>query len=80
MFDFFFNLFKTDNEIERDRYYKLYSRLNDAIAYHDKKVSEANAAYNSYTSSAPCFSTTYIPSNDFEAKRHELNSKINEII
>lgn len=74
-----FNFLKSDNEIKRDHYYKLYQRLNDAIIYHDNKVNEANQYYDSYRNSVPFFSTTRIPTDDFERKRSELNDKLTEL-
>lgn len=73
-----FNFFGTATERKRDEYYKLYTKLQDAISDHDKKVSEATASYNNYISIVPNLSHTKIPSNDFEPKREEKNDKLNE--
>lgn len=71
-----FGWFKTDTEKKRDDYYKLYERLGDAISEHDRKVSDAEGSYSSYTSSSPYLSSNIIPSNDFSPKRTELNSTL----
>lgn len=71
-----FDWFKSDTERKRDEYQELYEKLKDAISEHDEKVSEANAAYNSYVGTAQNLSQTEIPSNDFEKSREELNEKL----
>ncbi|MUK87586.1 hypothetical protein GMD78_04120 [Ornithinibacillus sp. L9] len=71
-----FGWFKTDTEKKRDDYLKLYEKLQSAREYHDKKVSDAEAAYSSYIRSVPYMSNYKIPSNDFDPKREELNGKL----
>ncbi|MEN1967624.1 hypothetical protein WMZ97_06035 [Lentibacillus sp. N15] len=74
----FFGLFDTDTEKKRDDYYKLYEKLKAAQAEHNKKVSDAESSYQSYTSSMPYLYASKIPSDDFEAKRMELNAELNK--
>ncbi|RDW16460.1 hypothetical protein CWR48_16380 [Oceanobacillus arenosus] len=72
-----FGWFRTDAEKKRDDYHKLYQKLQDAKAEHDKKVREAEGAYSSYVHTVPFLSNSKIPSNDFEVKREELNRELN---
>lgn len=77
MFDFFI---RTDNDRKRDAYEKLYNKLQDALDKHNTKVSEAEASYSSYTGSVPNLSNSKVPSNDFDPKREELNSKLTKYL
>lgn len=75
----FFNWFgfgRTETEKKRDKYKELAERLEDAIAEHDDKVSEAAASYRTYTHTVPNLSNSKIPSNDFDTKREELNGRL----
>lgn len=69
---------RTDAEIKRDDYQKLYNKLQNAIDKHDGKVSDAQSSYRSYMNTIPFLSSYKIPSNDFQPKRIELNKKLNE--
>lgn len=71
-----FGWWKTETERKRDDYEKLYNRLSKALTEHDNKVSDAESAYGSYTSSVPFLSSAKIPSNDFTPKRRELNQEL----
>ena len=73
-----FDWFKSDLEKKRDEYYELYEKLKSAISEHDHKVSEANAAYNSYIGTIPNLSNSKIPSNDFETSREEITEKLKQ--
>lgn len=73
MFNFFI---KSTYDKKRDHYHALYENLQDAISDHDKYVNNANSSYSSYIKTAPNLSNTKIPSNDFDVKREELNSKL----
>lgn len=69
---------RTDAEIKRDDYHKLYNKLQGAIDKHDGKVSDAQSSYRSYVGAIPYLSNYKIPSNDFEPKRIELNRELNQ--
>ncbi len=68
--------FRTETEKKRDDYLRLYYKLKDAKADHDRLVNEAESSYSSYTSSVPNLSNSKIPSNDFDPKREELNQEL----
>ena len=67
---------KTEAERKRDEYYKLYTRLGDVLEEHDRRVNDATGAYERYYRSSPYLSPSKVPSNDFVAKREQLNEKL----
>ncbi|GAE29509.1 hypothetical protein [Halalkalibacter hemicellulosilyticus] len=75
-----FNWFKTDTEIKRDEYWKLYERLQDAKNDHDRIVRDAESAYSSYRNAVPFLSENVIPSNDFTPARRRLNDDFNQYL
>lgn len=72
--------FKTDTEKKRDEYLKLYHKLEDAKAEHDKLVSEAESYFSSYKGSTPCMAEDAIPSNDFMPAQERLDKKLTDYL
>lgn len=70
---------KTEYEKKRDKYYKLYTKLEDYYSEHNRKVEEAESTYSAYNNGMPYLSGMKIPSSDFNVKRHELNERLHKV-
>lgn len=70
---------KTEYEKNRDRYLKLYTKLENYYDEHNRKVGEAETAFSTYNHGMPFLSGLKIPSSDFSAKRMELNERLQKV-
>lgn len=70
---------KTEYEKNRDRYFKLHTKLENYYDEHNRKVGEAETTYSSYNHGMPYLSGVKIPSSDFNAKRMELNERLQNV-
>ncbi|MFP7168912.1 chorismate synthase [Terribacillus sp. 7520-G] len=73
-------LFGTENERKRDEYLKLYNKLEDLKAEHDKLIKEAESSFSSYKSSMPCVAEDAMPFNDFLPAQERLDAKFSDYI
>jgi len=68
----------TEAERKRDQYYRLHGKLENALSKHNRLVNDIQSTINGYQSTIPYLSSDKIPSDDFEPKREDLTTKIQE--
>ncbi|MFP7493395.1 hypothetical protein SFC66_06355 [Terribacillus saccharophilus] len=70
----------SENERKRDQYEKLYKKLEDKKAEHDRLIQEAEDTFSAYKSSMPCVPEDSMPFHDFLPAQERLDSEFSDYI